>query len=78
VPRARHTPIRRIVTRSGNPFQARVTRGGRLGLTDLTETAVRQWVRQAERDSGARQDGGLTSAERQELAQLRQRRTSGK
>ena len=38
---------------------------------DLTETAVREWVRQAERDSGTRSDGGLTSAERQELAALR-------
>jgi transposase len=28
-------------------------------------------VRQAERDSGTRSDGGLTSAERQELAALR-------
>ena len=35
---------------------------------DLTETAVREWVRQAERDAG---DGGLTSAERQELSALR-------
>ena len=38
---------------------------------DLTETAVREWVRQAERDSGTRSDGGLTGAERQELAALR-------
>ena len=38
---------------------------------DLTETAVREWVRQAERDAGTRGDGGLTSAERQELAALR-------
>ena len=38
---------------------------------DLTETAVREWVKQAGRDSGVRQDGGLTSTERQELAQLR-------
>ena len=38
---------------------------------DLTETAVREWVRQAERDSGTRSDGRLTSAERQELAALR-------
>src|SRR6266550_3610489 len=38
---------------------------------DLTETAVREWVKQAERDAGSRQDGGLTSAERQELVQLR-------
>jgi transposase len=37
---------------------------------DLTETAVREWVRQAERDAGTG-DGGLSSAERQELAALR-------
>jgi transposase len=38
---------------------------------DLTETAVREWVKQAGRDAGTREDGGLTSAERKELAQLR-------
>src|SRR5213078_3734453 len=38
---------------------------------DLTETAVRAWVRQAERDAGSRGDGGLSTAERQELAALR-------
>src|ERR671910_177574 len=38
---------------------------------DLTETAVREWVRQAQRDAGTRGDGGLTSSERQELAALR-------
>jgi transposase len=38
---------------------------------DLTQTAVREWVKQAERDSGAGVDGGLTSAEREELNQLR-------
>jgi transposase len=38
---------------------------------DLTETAVRDWVKQAERDAGTRQDGGLTGEERKELAQLR-------
>jgi transposase len=37
---------------------------------DLTETAVREWVRQAGRGAGAG-DGGLTSAERQELSALR-------
>jgi transposase len=37
---------------------------------DLTETAVREWVKQAERDSGTRGDG-LSSTEREELAQLR-------
>ena len=38
---------------------------------DLTETAVREWVKQAERDAGTRDDGGLTTAEQGELAQLR-------
>ena len=38
---------------------------------DLTETAVREWVKQAGRDAGMRDDGGLTSSEKRELAQLR-------
>jgi len=37
---------------------------------DLTETAVREWVKQADLDSGKRSDG-LTSDERAELAALR-------
>ena len=36
---------------------------------DLTPTAVRRWVAQAEIDAGRRD--GLTTAERQELTQLR-------
>ena len=36
---------------------------------DLTETAVRAWVKQADIDSGRRD--GLTTAEREELIQLR-------
>jgi transposase len=39
---------------------------------DRTETAVREWVKHAERETGTRQDGGLTSSERKELAELRQ------
>jgi transposase len=37
---------------------------------DLTESAVRQWVRQADLDAGRRSDG-LTTAEGEELRRLR-------
>ncbi len=40
---------------------------------DLTETAVRRWVHQAEIDSGGGPSGALTTAEREELAGLRRR-----
>jgi transposase len=38
---------------------------------DLTETAVRGWVKQAERAAGTGIDGGLTTGEREELSELR-------
>src|SRR3990172_4740198 len=40
---------------------------------DLTETAVRAWVRQAGVDAGHGPAGALTTAEREELGQLRRR-----
>jgi transposase-like protein len=38
---------------------------------DLTETALRAWVKQAQTDAGNGPPGALTTAEREELAQLR-------
>ena len=55
-----------------------VRKGGkRVGVIaaelDLTETAVRAWVRQAEADAGTGPAGALTTPERDELSQLRKR-----
>jgi transposase len=52
--------------RAGDRSTSRVAKD--LGLT---ETAVREWVRQAEVDGGTADKGELTSAEKQELTQLR-------
>jgi transposase-like protein len=38
---------------------------------DLTETAVRSWIKQAEIDAGKGPRGALTTSEREELAMLR-------
>jgi transposase len=38
---------------------------------DLTETALRSWVRQAEIDAGRGTSGALTTEEREELGHLR-------
>ena len=40
---------------------------------DLTETAVRRWLKQAEIDSGQGPSGALTTAEREELSALRKK-----
>jgi Transposase and inactivated derivatives len=52
-----------LIRTSGKPI-AQVCRE-----LDLTETAVRRWVDQAQIDAGERE--GLTSKEREELARLR-------
>jgi transposase len=52
-----------LVRSSGRPI-AQICRE-----LDLTETAVRRWVLQAEIDAGQRE--GLSSTEREELARLR-------
>ncbi len=38
---------------------------------DLTETALREWVKRAEIDAGRGPAGALTTAEREELTRLR-------
>ena len=38
---------------------------------DLTETAVREWLKQAKVDAGEGPAGALTTAEREELTKLR-------
>ena len=38
---------------------------------DLTETALREWVRRADIDAGKGPAGALTTTEREELARLR-------
>ena len=55
----------RIVRESGKPI-ATVARE-----LDLTETALRSWVRQAAIDAGRGTAGALTTEEREELGRLR-------
>lgn len=50
--------------RAGRSFKALAREFG------CTSWSIRQWVKQADRDAG-RGDGGLSTAERQELARLR-------
>lgn len=66
---------RRSFTPEFKADAVRLVRGGKtVGQVarelDLTETALREWVRRAEADAGERQDV-LTTEERHELARLR-------
>lgn len=55
----------RIVNRSGKPVSHIAREMG------LTESALRQWVKQAQIEHNQSPQGALTTAERQELTQLR-------
>lgn len=39
----------------------------------ISQSCLSNWVRQADRDEGIRNDGGLTTAEKKELAELRRK-----
>ena len=68
---------RRSFTPEFKADAVRLVRDGRhpiskvAGDLDLTETALRDWVKRAEIDAGPGLTGALTTAERAELAQLR-------
>jgi transposase len=57
----------RLVTKGGKTI-SEVTK-----QFDLTETALREWVKRAEIDAGRGPAGALTTAERAELVDLRKR-----
>lgn len=68
---------RRAFTREFKAETIRLVREGGRSIgevaksLDLTESALRQWVRQAEVDAGRGKPGELTTAEREELGRLR-------
>src|SRR2546429_3288085 len=68
---------RRAFTREFKAQAVRIVResGKSVGVVarelDLTETALRSWVRQAEIDAGRGAPGALTTEEREELGRLR-------
>ena len=70
---------RRSFTQAYKAEVADLVRKGGKGIAaiakelDLTETAVRSWVKQAKVDRGQGPVGALTTAEREELSQLRRR-----
>jgi transposase len=68
---------RRAFTREFKAETVRLVLGGGKSIAevarnlDLTESALRLWVRQAEIDAGRGRPGELTTEERQELQRLR-------
>lgn len=68
---------RRAFTPEFKAEAVRLTQVGERGIAqvakdlDLTETALREWVRRAEVDAGKGPAGALTTAERDELVRLR-------
>lgn len=69
-PRRQFTPEQKteaveIVKQSGKPISQIAKEMG------LTESALRNWVKQAQIDRAAKPNGPLTTEERQELARLR-------
>lgn len=67
---------RRSFTPEFKADAVRLVRGGKTPAQvakelDLTETALREWVKRADADAGVGTPGVLTTEERQELSRLR-------
>ncbi len=70
---------RRFFTKEFKAEAVRLVKEGGQGVRqvakdlDLTETALRDWIRRADIDGGKGPPGALTTAEREEIAALRKR-----
>lgn len=68
---------RRKFTKEFKAEAVKIVKGGGKSIAevatelDLTETSLREWVKRHDIDAGNGPPGALTTAERQELAQLR-------
>lgn len=68
--------VRRAFTPEFKADAVKLVQGGRTASQvakelDLTETALREWVKRADADAGVGSPGVLATEERQELARLR-------